>query len=87
MTELDGDALREIEYILNSESAEWLELNHPGLAETILIAINQGYTVHQIDVAVKVHTDRPKLAKRIEQAAKYYRSIKKNDDPKDNARV
>lgn len=55
---------------LDQISLEWMEENHPGLADAIEEAVEQGVTPRTIKRYVLDRVGRPELALRCEQAAR-----------------
>jgi hypothetical protein len=66
-----GPELAAIGHALNSISWEWLNDNHPELAEAIELEVGRGATPEQVRRFVVARTYRNELALRCEQAARW----------------
>lgn len=58
-------------HALDAESWDWLETNHPNLADAIQAEVNRGADPATVYRFVIARTDRRELALRLEQAARW----------------
>lgn len=73
--------LTPIQHALDAESWRWLQDADDDIARALELTINRGATAADIRRFVRGYTDRDRLARRMEQAARYLTTARQEKQP------